>query len=209
MTAGTGYNPDGVVKGNAAFIPILHKDGIIRNVAFTNAGVSNSNTASGFLIAAGQGLIENVYVQMTSASGFSLAGVIFGTDNVRGVSGPTVRNVFVDTTAITTHYAGATFFAVGGNSNDKYNAAGEAVADGVADPFGIYDGVYAMVADNAEKDYVGNAFGKGGAVAGSKNYAAYTSAEAMKNDTAAQTEVATWNTIYWTIVEGVPTWNKK
>ncbi|MBO5277124.1 MAG: hypothetical protein J6B05_00550, partial [Clostridia bacterium] len=209
MTAGTGYNPDGVVKGNAAFIPILHKDGIIRNVAFTNAGVSNSNTASGFLIAAGQGLIENVYVQMTSASGFSLAGVIFGTDNVRGVSGPTVRNVFVDTTAITTHYAGATFFAVGGNSNDKYNAAGEAVADGVADPFGIYDGVYAMVADNAEKDYVGNAFGKGGAVAGSTNYAAYTSAEAMKNDTAAQTEVATWNTTYWTIVEGVPTWNKK
>ncbi len=48
-----------------------------------------------------------------------------------------------------------------------------------------------------------------GAYAGSQNYAAYTSAAAMKSDTAAQTELATWDTAYRTIVEGVPTWNKK
>ena len=179
MTAGTGYNPDGVVKGNAAFIPVLNKDGIIRNVAFTNAGINNSNTASGFLIAVGQGVIENVYVQMTAAAGFSLGGVIFGTDNVRGVSGPTLRNVFVDTTAITTHYAGATFYAVGGNNNDKYNAAGEEVADGVADPFGIYDSVYAVVAINEDRNYVGTAFGAGGAYEGSQNYAAYAGTAAF------------------------------
>ncbi|MBO5480614.1 MAG: hypothetical protein J6A63_05470, partial [Clostridia bacterium] len=173
MSAGTGYDPDkGALRGYAAFIPILHTDGIIRNVAFTNAGINNSNTASGFLIAAGQGVIENVYVQMTAAAGFSLGGVIFGTDNARGVSGPTLRNVFVDTTKVTTHYAGAAFYAVGGNKGDSN-------ADGVADPFGIYDSVYAVVAINEDRNYVGTAFGAGGAYAGSQNYAAYAGTAAF------------------------------
>ena len=187
MTAGTGYKPDDTIAGNAAFIPVLHEDGIIRNLAFTNAGINNNNSAGGFLTAAGQGLIENVYVQMTSASGFSVGGVLFGTDNVRGVSGPTARNVFVDTTAITTHYAGASFYAVGGNSSDKIGADGKEYPqgtpadqyDGVIEPFGIYDGVYALVAINEERDYAGTAFGAGGAYAGSQNYAAYAGIEAF------------------------------
>ncbi|MBO5480162.1 MAG: hypothetical protein J6A63_03115, partial [Clostridia bacterium] len=175
MTAGTGYNPDtGAVRGHSAFIPVLHKDGIIRNVAFTNAGINNSGTMGGILIAAGQGVVENVYVQMTSAASFGVGAAIFGTDNVRSVSGPTLRNVFVDTTALTTTHS--QFFAVGGNSGDHYNSAGESGADGVIEPFGIYDGVYAMV-NNATQQ--GIAFGKGGAYAGSQNYAAYTGIEAF------------------------------
>jgi len=175
MSAGTAYRPDtGAVRGYSAFIPVLHQDGVIRNVAFTNASISNSNTAGGFLLAAGQGVVENVYVQMTSAASFNVGAAIFGTDNIRGVSGPTLRNVFVDTTALTTGHS--QFFAVGGNSGDYYNSAGASGADGVADPFGIYDGVYAMV-NNATQQ--GIAFGKGGAYAGSQNYAAYEGVEAF------------------------------
>jgi hypothetical protein len=169
MTAGTGYNADGsTVSGYAGFIPILHVDGVIRNVAFTNATVNNNDNAGGFLLGAGQGLVVNVYVQLTAVEKLNLSGVIFGTDNVRGASGPTLRNVLVDTTAVTTTHS--QFYAVGGNSSDKEGD------DGVIEPFGIYDGVYAMV-NNATQQT--NAFGKGGAYAGSQNYAAYAGTAAF------------------------------
>ena len=185
MTAGTGYSANGTISGYAAFIPILHKDGIIRNVAFTNATVNNDGKVGGFLLGAGQGLVENVYVQLTAAEKLNVSGVIFGTDNVRSVSGPTLRNVFVDTTAVTT--TNAQFYAVGGNLNDQNG-------DGVIDPFGIYDGVYAIV-NNATQQT--KAFGAGGAYAGSVNYAAYAGKEAFVEAYAEDANLkATFDTLY-------------
>ncbi|MBR1975031.1 MAG: DUF4838 domain-containing protein [Clostridia bacterium] len=183
MTTGTGYRPDtGAVVGNAGFIPLLHVNGVIRNVAFTNAGINNAEKSGGFVLGAGQGLVENVYVQLTSATKFAVGAAIFGTDNTRGVSGPTMRNVFVNTTALATTHS--QFYAVGGNSSDKIGTDGKEYPqgtpadqyDGVIEPFGIYDGVYAVV-NNATQQT--KAFGAGGAYAGSQNYAAYAGIEAF------------------------------
>ena len=173
MTTGMGYL-NGEIKTYGAFIPVLHVDGIIRNVAFTNAGINNSGSAGGFLAAAGQGVIENVYVKLTSAS-FGYGASIVATDNVRGASGPIVRNVFVDTTAL--NVASVNFYAVGGNGGDHYNNSTNASgADELKDTFVIYDGVYAMVNSAAQQE---RAFGAGGAYAGSANYAAYVGKDAF------------------------------
>ena len=199
---GCGYTIDGMTVGDgkatyASFIPVLAATGVIKNVAFTNAKLNNTGTSSGFLTLLGKegSLIENVYVQLLEVKG-NITGAIQVTDNTRSNTGSTIRNVLVDTTAVTS--TSSTFYAVGGSAYDKDG-------DGVIDPFGIYDGVYAIVNNETQQT---KAFGAGGAYAGSVNYAAFVGAEAMKNDAAAQAEIATWDTTYWTIVEGVPTWNK-
>ena len=67
---GRGYAIDGLTKSSnvndGAFIGYLHKDGVIRNVSFTNA-VYNSMTGS-FVVNGGGGLVENVYVQYNQFS---------------------------------------------------------------------------------------------------------------------------------------------
>ena len=185
MTAGTGYRGT-TISGYGAFISVLHEDGIIRNVGFTNATVSNSGSVGGFLVGVGQGLIENVYVEMTGMDAY-VAGVIFGTDNIRGANGPTVRNVLVDTTALTT--TKSTFYALGGNVNDKD-------ADGVVDPFGIYENAYAVV-NNATQQ--AKAFGAGGAYSAT-NTGAYTGMEAFGeaywNDAAMKATVDQLNELF-------------
>ena len=210
---GCGYTIDGMTVGssvsatnNAAFISLLHADGIVRNVGFTNATIDNTGCA-GFVIGVGQGLVENVYVQLVAVPHYSVVGGIAATDNARCVSGPTVRNVFVDSSAFTTNTTRV--YAIGGTSGDFCNnTTGASGADEVTDKFGIYDGAYALVADcGATNHLLTNAFGAGGAYS-AVNTGAYASAEAMKADTAAQAELATWSTAYWTIGEnGVPVWN--
>lgn len=64
---GKGYTIDGIEIGNgdkmAAVFGVLHVDGVIKNVSFTNAKVSaNSSLVCG----AGGGSVENVYMQFVS-----------------------------------------------------------------------------------------------------------------------------------------------
>ncbi len=65
---GRGYNIDGLrMEGDqagGAFITQLHNSGVIRNVSFTNATYSATNT--GFLVYCGNGQISNVYIHCVS-----------------------------------------------------------------------------------------------------------------------------------------------
>ena len=61
---GRGYTVDSLTVAkndeSVAFISGLHKDGIIKNISFTNVGVGYCS----FLVAWGQGTVENVHVQV-------------------------------------------------------------------------------------------------------------------------------------------------
>lgn len=57
---GCGYALDGLTATGNAFISCMTKDGVLRNIAFTNAKVAGE---SNFLCSGGLGTIENVYVQ--------------------------------------------------------------------------------------------------------------------------------------------------
>ena len=90
---GKGYVISGLTKktstGNA-FISVMHKDGVLKNVGFVNASFE-SDTGS-FLVHTGAGTIENVFIQYKkisngSADGYS--GTIFNADL-------TIDKVFVD-----------------------------------------------------------------------------------------------------------------
>ncbi len=64
---GKGHNVDGVRIDNGeqlgALFGVLHIDGVVKNVSFTNASVAAN---SGFVCGAGGGSVENVYIQYNS-----------------------------------------------------------------------------------------------------------------------------------------------
>ena len=56
---GCGYAIDGLTATGNAFISCMTKDGVLRNIAFTNAKIAGE---SNFLCSGGKGIIENVFV---------------------------------------------------------------------------------------------------------------------------------------------------
>ena len=76
-------------------------------------------------------------------------------------------------------------------------------ADGVKESYVVYDGAYALVNNQIQKD---NATGVGAIHANSKNYGAYLNANELFADAEAQEEIATWDTNYWVIKDGAPAW---
>lgn len=90
----------GIIKVGA-FIPKLHKDGVLRNVSFTEAAVGSERS---FLVYCGNGLIENIFVKYacfgdSSYSGYSAAHNYGATTTVfaKGEGeGAIVRNVIID-----------------------------------------------------------------------------------------------------------------
>jgi hypothetical protein len=191
---GRGYTIDGMTVGDGdigytGFIPALASTGVIKNVGFTNAKLNNKGTGGGFLtmLCVEGSLIENVYVQLTDVTGSNAVSAIMVTDNTRSAYGAIIRDVFVDATMIEKE---TNAHILGGGYGDNSTV------------YCKHEGSYALV--KTEKQAT-NAWGKGyqeGSVT-----AAYIGAAGLVADTAAQAELATWNTAYWTITDGVPTWN--
>ena len=200
---GCGYTIDSMTVGDgasdtckySAFIPQLAPTGIIRNVGFTKASL-NMTSLCGYVTFAAAGLIENVYVDLYGTAKNQI-GILTGFYNRNTVTvQPIVRDCFtnlLDSTHGAYSNIGVTtqLYALGGNST------------------------YAMVKFEGAYTLVPNEINNIPYIAGDKDFGAaegsiyggFTSTDALAADAAAQAEMATWNTAYWTITDGVPVWN--
>lgn len=182
---GCGYAIDGLTATGNAFISCMTKDGVLRNIAFTNAKIAG---ASNFLCSGGLGTIENVYVQYVSiAAGSNNNGTIFNNcrdeKNVVGV----IKNVFVDASNAVISGTGSSFRLIGGNNNG-------------------YNGIFAV----CPKGYTVTQARDTGSFANAEHaVCAFASFDELKNKDETQNTLKGWDSTYWTIVEGVPTFVKK
>lgn len=182
---GCGYAIDGLTATGNAFISCMTKDGVLRNIAFTNAKIAGK---SNFLCSGGLGTIENVYVQYVSiAAGSDNNGTIFNNcrddKNVVGV----IKNVFVDASNAVISGKGSSFRLIGGNNNG-------------------YNGIFAVCPEG----YTVTQARDTGSFAGAEHaVCAFASFDELKNNTTTQNTLKGWDSTYWTIVDGVPTFVKK
>lgn len=180
---GCGYAIDGLTATGNAFISCMTKDGVLRNIAFTNAKIAG---ASNFLCSGGLGTIENVYVQYVSiAAGSNNNGTIFNNcrddKNVVGV----IKNVFVDASNAVISGTGSLFRLIGDNNNG-------------------YNGIFAVCP--SENYTPSQAMNRG------NNYSAvayFASFDELKNNDPTQNTLKGWNSTYWMIVKGIPTFVTK
>lgn len=180
---GCGYAIDGLTATGNAFISYMTKDGVLRNIAFTNAKIAGK---SNFLCSGGLGTIENVYVQYVSiAAGSDYNGTIFNNcrdeKNVVGV----IKNVFVDASNAVISGTGSLFRLIGDNNNG-------------------YNGIFAVC---PSENYTPSQ-----AMNRDNNYSAvayFASFDELKNNDTTQNTLKGWNSTYWTIVKGIPTFVKK
>lgn len=174
---GCGYALDGLTATGNAFISCMTKDGVLRNIAFTNAKVAGE---SNFLCSGGLGTIENVYVQYVSISaGSDNNGTIYNHCRL-GQEGGKITGIFVDASQAAISGTGASFRLIGGNNNG-------------------YNGIFAVCPENYTP---AQAIGDRG-----NNYEAvayFTSFDELKVNTKTQGVLKGWNSTYWTIVDGVP-----
>ncbi len=182
---GCGYAIDGLTATGNAFISCMTKDGVLRNIAFTNAKIAGK---SNFLCSGGLGTIENVYVQYVSiAAGSDYNGTIFNNcrdeKNVVGV----IKNVFVDASNAVISGTGSSFRLIGGNNNG-------------------YNGIFAV----CPKGYTVTQARDTGSFADAEHaVCAFASFDELKNNDTTQNTLKGWNSTYWTIVDGVPAFVKK
>lgn len=180
---GCGYAIDGLTATGNAFISCMTKDGVLRNIAFTNAKIAGE---SNFLCSGGLGTIENVYVQYVSiAAGSNNNGTIFNNcrddKNVVGV----IKNVFVNASNAVISGTGSLFRLIGGNNNG-------------------YNGIFAVC---PSENYTPSQ-----AMNRDNNYSAvayFASFDELKANDTTQTALKGWDSTYWTIVDGVPTFVTK
>ena len=174
---GCGYALDGLTATGNAFISCMTKDGVLRNIAFTNAKVAGE---SNFLCSGGLGTIENVYVQYVSISaGSDNNGTIYNHCRL-GQEGGKITGIFVDASQAAISGTGASFRLIGGNNNG-------------------YNGIFAVCPENYTP---AQAIGDRG-----NNYEAvayFTSFAGLKANETTQGVLKGWNSTYWTIVDGVP-----
>ena len=180
---GCGYAIDGLTATGYGFISCMTGDGVLRNIAFTNAKIAGE---SNFLCSGGLGTIENVYVQYVSiAAGSNDNGTIFNNcRDEKNVVGR-ITNVFVDASNAVISGSGSSFRLIGGNNNG-------------------YNGIFAVC---PSKNYTpSQAMNRG------NNYSAvayFASFAELKANTTTQTALKGWDSTYWTIVDGVPTFVTK
>ena len=196
---GRGYCIDGMEINTTygAFVSVLQTEGEIKNVGFTNAKLTG--VADALVCMWGCGLIENVYVQYAEgvfgkAGGFN--GTFFATDNARKVTGTALRinDCYIDGTKITS-----------GGTN-KARLIGYYYDTTSTDlPKVDFCGVVALWNGKTATPNVATFTASG---MNEVEIYAYESVSIMAATAKVQNEYATWNTAYWTIVDGVPTWNK-
>ena len=178
---GCGYALDGLTATGNAFISCMTKDGVLRNIAFTNAKVAG---ASNFLCSGGLGTIENVYVQYVSISaGSNDNGTIY--NHCRNEQeGGKITGIFVDASQAALSGTGASFRLIGGNNTG-------------------YNGIFAVCPENYTPAQAIDRVNNYEAVA------YFTSFDELKVNTKTQGVLKGWNSTYWTIVDGVPVFATK
>ena len=179
---GCGYAIDGLTATGNAFISCMTKDGVLRNIAFTNAKIAGE---SNFLCSGGLGTIENVYVQYVSiAAGADNNGTIY--NHCRdGQEGGKITGVFVDASQATLSGTGSKFRLLGGNSTG-------------------YNGIFAVCPDG----YTLTQARDTGSFA-DHAVSAFATFDDLKNNSTTQSVLAAWSSVYWTIVDGIPTFVTK
>lgn len=174
---GCGYALDGLTATGNAFISCMTKDGVLRNIAFTNAKVAGE---SNFLCSGGLGTIENVYVQYVSISaGSDNNGTIYNHCRL-GQEGGKITGIFVDASQAALSGTGASFRLIGGNNNG-YNGIFAVCPENYAITQARDTGTFADHAVCAFADFAG-----------------------LKANETTQGVLKGWNSTYWTIVDGVP-----
>ena len=163
-------------EANKGFIPVLHADGVIKNVAFTKGQLG---FCGGFVTGGGNGLIENVYVQLDAFKNpiNEPMGVFFAQPNGTTCT-MTVRNCFVEVAnggfsekvSMTEAYykeelIGGLIASVGkfGYANNAYtgNNEGPAFSGSFENVYAIGDadgkwGAFVDVASNISEEEAGN-----------------------------------------------------
>ena len=179
---GCGYALDGLTATGNAFISCMTKDGVLRNIAFTNAKVAG---ASNFLCSGGLGTIENVYVQYVSISaGSDNNGTIYNHCRL-GQEGGKITGIFVDASQAAISGTGASFRLIGGNNNG-------------------YNGIFAVCPEN----YTITQARDTGTFA-DHAVCAFADFAGLKANATTQGVLKGWNSTYWTIVDGVPVFATK
>lgn len=179
---GCGYALDGLTATGNAFISCMTKDGVLRNIAFTNAKVAGE---SNFLCSGGLGTIENVYVQYVSISaGSDNNGTIYNHCRL-GQEGGKITSIFVDASQAALSGTGASFRLIGGNNNG-YNGIFAVCPEGYTITQARDTGTFADHAVCAFADFAG-----------------------LKANATTQGVLKVWNSTYWTIVDGVPVFATK
>ncbi len=179
---GCGYAIDGLTATGNAFISCMTKDGVLRNIAFTNAKIAGG---SNFLCSGGLGTIENVYVQYVSiAAGTDNNGTIYNHCR-NGQEGGKITGVFVDASQATLSGTGSKFRLLGGNSTG-------------------YNGIFAVCPDG----YTLTQARDTGSFA-DHAVSAFATFDDLKNNSTTQSALAAWSSVYWTIVDGIPTFVTK
>ena len=174
---GCGYALDGLTATGNAFISCMTKDGVLRNIAFTNAKVAGE---SNFLCSGGLGTIENVYVQYVSISaGSDNNGTIYNHCR-HGQEGGKISGIFVDASQAALSGTGASFRLIGGNNNG-------------------YNGIFAVCPEN----YTITQARDTGTFA-DHAVCAFADFAELKANATTQGVLKGWNSTYWTIVDGVP-----
>lgn len=175
---GCGYAIDGLTATGNAFISCMTKDGVLRNIAFTNAKIAGK---SNFLCSGGHGTIENVYVQYVSiAAGSDYNGTIFNNcRDEKNVVGR-ITNVFVDASNAVISGTGSSFRLIGG-SNNGYNGI-----------FAVCPEGYTVTQARDTGSFAAHAV------------CAFASFDELKANDTTQTALKGWDSTYWTIVDGVP-----
>lgn len=174
---GCGYALDGLTATGNAFISCMTKDGVLRNIAFTNAKVAGE---SNFLCSGGLGTIENVYVQYVSISaGSDNNGTIYNHCRL-GQEGGKITGIFVDASQTALSGTGASFRLIGGNNNG-------------------YNGIFAVCPEN----YTITQARDTGTFA-DHAVCAFADFAGLKANETTQGVLKGWNSTYWTIVDGVP-----
>ena len=174
---GCGYAIDGLTATGNAFISCMTKDGVLRNIAFTNAKIAGE---SNFLCSGGLGTIENVYVQYVSISaGSDYNGTIYNHCRSEQEGGK-ITNVFVDASQAVISGTGASFRLLGG-SNTGYNGIFAVCPEGYTITQARDTGTFADHAVCAFADF-----------------------DELKANETTQSVIKDWDSAYWTIVDGVP-----
>ena len=179
---GCGYAIDGLTATGNAFISCMTKDGVLKNIAFTNAKITG---ASNFLCSGGLGTIENVYVQYVSISaGSDYNGTIYNHCRSEQEGGK-ITNVFVDASQAVLSGSGASFRLIGGNTNG-YNGI-----------FAVCPEGYTLTQARDTGSFAAHAV------------CAFASFADLKANATTQGVLNGWDSTYWTIVDGVPVFATK
>ena len=179
---GCGYAIDGLTATGNAFISCMTKDGVLRNIAFTNAKIAGE---SNFLCSGGLGTIENVYVQYVSISaGSDYNGTIYNHCRSEQEGGK-ITNVFIDASQAVISGTGASFRLLGG-SNTGYNGIFAVCPEGYTITQARDTGTFADHAVCAFADF-----------------------DELKANETTQSVIKDWDSAYWTIVDGVPVFQTK